>query len=136
MVSNPTFSYLNEQAIAAAPLACEPYDWAFVDEAIPASLKNEVLADAPRIPDRGSYGLPSLRYGPRFRAVIDDLLSARFRGLVEAKFDIDLSRRPPVVLMMGNTFGHYNEGFAHTDSRHQTITVLVGFSREWPWRST
>jgi hypothetical protein len=133
MALQSTFKYLDEAAITAAPLQTEPYDWAFVEQAIPLTAKREVLDDAPTIPDRGSYGLPSLRYGPHFGAVVDDLLSVRFRQIVETKFDMDLSRRPPVVLMMGNTTGHYNEGFAHTDSKHKIVTVIVGFSREWPW---
>ena len=35
--------------------------------------------------------------------------------------------------MMGNTTGHYNEGYAHPDSKHKIITVLLGFTREWPY---
>ena len=35
--------------------------------------------------------------------------------------------------MMGNTSGRYNEGYAHPDSKHKIITVLVGFSEEWPY---
>jgi hypothetical protein len=124
---------LDESAISAAPLIREPYDYAFVEQAMPPSLKEEVLADAPLIPDRGSYGLPSLRYGPRFATVVQDLLSPRFRRLVEDKFDMDLSRRPPVVVMMGNTSGHYNEGYAHPDSKHKIVTVLLGFTRAWPY---
>ena len=130
---NAPFTLLDEAAIAAAELRRDPYDFTFVENAISPRFKDEVLADAPRIPDRGSYGLPNLRYGPRFRAVIDDLLSPRFRHLVEQKFDTDLSANPPVIVMMGNTTGHYNEGYAHPDSKHKIITVLLGFSREWPY---
>jgi hypothetical protein len=123
---------LDESAIAGAELRHDPYDYAFVDQAIDPGLKDAVLSHAPRIPDRGSYGLPDLRYGPRFGAVVRDLLSPRFRTLVERKFDMDLSPYPPVIVMMGNTTGHYNEGHAHPDSRHKIVTVLLGFSREWP----
>jgi hypothetical protein len=35
--------------------------------------------------------------------------------------------------MMGNTTGNYNEGYAHPDSRHKIVTVLLGFSRDWPY---
>jgi hypothetical protein len=124
---------LNEEAIKAAKLRHDPYDFAFVDHAIDEQHKQEVLADAPEIPDRGSYALPSLRYGPKFDACMRDLLSIRFRRLVEEKFDIDLSNRPPSIVMMGNTTGHYNEGYAHPDSKHKIITVLVGFTEEWPY---
>jgi len=133
MATSDALSMLDEQAIASAELRHDPYDFAFVNQAIFPQLKDDVLADAPRIPDRGSYGLPSLTYGPRFGAVIRDLLSPRFRSLVEQKFDIDLRPYPPAIVMMGNTSGHYNEGYAHPDSKHKIITVLVGFSREWPY---
>ena len=128
----PPFAMLNEAAIAAAALRHDPYDFAFVEQAIDPGLKTQVLSDAPQIPDRGSYALPDLRYGPAFGTVIKDLLSERFRNLVERKFDMDLSNYPPCIVMMGNTTGHYNEGYAHPDSRHKIITVLVGFSAEWP----
>lgn len=110
----------------------DPYDFAFVERALPPRLKEEVLADAPRIPYRGSYGLPDLAHGPQFGAVVADLMSARFRHLVEEKFDVDLSKCPPCIVMMGNTSGYYNEGYAHPDSKHKIITVLVGFTRDWP----
>lgn len=127
------FRMLDAEAIAAAELRRDPYDFAFVEQAIGTKHKDEVLADAPRIPDRGSYGLPDLDYGPRFGAVVEDLLSEHFRHLVEQKFDMDLSDFPPVIVMMGNTTGHYNEGYAHPDSKHKVVTVLLGFSRAWPY---
>lgn len=130
---NKRFQMLDEAAIAAAELRHDPYDFASVKHAIGSRFKEEVLADAPRIPDRGSYGLPSLHYGPRFGAVVEDLLSPRFRRLVEEKFGMDLSPYPPCIVMMGNTTGHYNEGYAHPDSKHKIVTVLLGFSGEWPY---
>ncbi|MDE2221463.1 MAG: 2OG-Fe(II) oxygenase [Candidatus Omnitrophica bacterium] len=123
----------NEAAIAAAPLKKDPYDFCFINGVLSPDFKKEVLADSPAIPDRGSYALGALRYGPKFAACMQDLLSVRFRRLVEKKFDIDLSHRPACIVMMGNTAGHYNEGYAHTDSKHKIITVLVGFTDEWPY---
>jgi SM-20-related protein len=131
--SDAPLKMIDEAAVTAAPLRRDPYDFTFIEHALPERLKDEVLAEAPSIPDRGSYGLPDLHHGRRFGAIIEDLLSARFRHLVEEKFDIDLSKRPPCIVMMGNTSGHYNEGYAHPDSRHKIITVLLGFSREWPY---
>ena len=127
------FAMLDEAEIAAATLRRDPYDYAFAEQAIFPQFKEEVLADAPKIPDRGSYGLPNLNYGPAFGTVVRELLSPRFKRLMEQKFDVDLSSNPAVVLMMGNTTGHYNEGYAHPNSKHKIITVIVGFSREWPY---
>lgn len=133
MLEDAPLTMFDEAAIKAAPLRRDPYDFAFVEQAIAPSHKSEVLADVPNIPDRGSYALPSLKYGPKFAACMRDLMSVRFRHLVEQKFDIDLSNRPPCIVMMGNTTGHYNEGYAHPDSKHKIITVLVGFTEEWPY---
>ncbi|MHB1302266.1 MAG: 2OG-Fe(II) oxygenase [Acidiphilium sp.] len=127
------FQMLDESAIVTAKLEHDPYDYSFVEHALPATAKEAVLADAPRISGRGSYGLPNLRYGRLFGTVVQDLLSHRFRRLVEQKFDMDLSRSPPVIVMMGNTTGHYNEGHAHPDSKHKIVTVLLGFTRTWPY---
>lgn len=132
MLEGAPLQMLDEAAIKAAELTRDPYDFTYVEQAIPERFKKEILAGAPRIPDRGSYALSSLRYGLKFAACMQDLLSLRFRRLVEQKFDIDLSNRPPCIVMMGNTTGHYNEGYAHPDSRHKIITVLLAFSEEWP----
>ncbi len=128
----PRFNYLDAKAIDEAELRTDPYDFSFVEHAIPAACKDEVLKDAPVIPFRGSYAVPHLSFGPRFKAVIDDLESPRFRQLVERKFDMDLSRCPTTIVMMGNTTGNYNEGYAHPDSKHKIVTVILGFSAEWP----
>ena len=133
MLDAPPLAMFDEAAIKAAELRRDPYDYVYVERAISGDLKHEVLADAPIIPDRGSYALPNLRYGPKFDACMRDLLSLRFRRLVEQKFDIDLSDNPASIVMMGNTTGNYNEGYAHTDLKHKIITVIVGFSEEWPY---
>jgi hypothetical protein len=123
---------LDEVAIAAAELRHDPYDYAFAENAI-ALDKEAVLADAPVVPHRGSYGPASLRYGPAFEKVIADLLSPHFRHLVERKFDMDLSGNPPMILLAGNTTGQPDEGYAHPGSKHKIVTVILGFSREWPY---
>ena len=134
-----SFKYLDEAAIGKLTIKTEPYEWGYVPDALPQEVKDEVLSDAPVIPTRGSYpiksyfGLPRLKYGPHFGKVIEELLSERFRKIVEEKFNIDLSKCPPCIVMMGNTTGHYNEGYAHNDSKHKIVTVLVGFSTEWPY---
>ena len=129
----PPFSVVNEAAMTGAERHSEPYEWCFVENALDPARKDSILADAPVIPDRGSYGLPDLKYGQDFGTVVQELLSTRFRRLVEQKFDMDLSRCPPCIVMMGNTTGHYNEGYSHSDSKHKIVTVLVGFSRDWPY---
>jgi len=133
MLEETGLSMFDEEAIRAAELRRDPYDFAFVEHAIDEKWKEDVLADAPEIPHRGSYALANLKYGAKFAACMKDLESLRFRRLVEQKFDVDLTSRPTSIVMMGATSGAYNEGYAHPDSKHKIITVLVGFSREWPY---
>ena len=123
------FSVLDESVLAAMEVRHDPYDYAFVENVMPASMKEEILADSPVIPHRGTYGVPNLRYGPKFDAVLKDLLNPRFRKIVEQKFGVDLSKGYPTMVMMGSTTGHYNEGYAHPDSKHKLFTVLLGFTR-------
>ncbi len=128
-----SFTYLDEAAIEAAKVNATPYEWAYTPAAIPNRFVDQVLADAPRIPDRGGYALPDLKYGPEFAGIVNDLLSDRFRKIVEKKFGMDLSKSPPSLVMMGNTSGMYNEGYPHTDSRHKIVTVILGLTRAWPF---
>ena len=130
---DPPFLLLDEEAISAGQLCRDPYDYAFVDQALPLSLRDEVLLDAPEIPWRGSYAMKQLDYGPRFDDILTDLYSDRFRRLVEQNLEMDLSGYPASIVMMGNTTGAYNEGYAHPDSNHKIATVILGFSEDWPY---
>lgn len=131
--SEPPLVMLDEDAIRTAELRRDPYDFAFVDQAIKPALKERVLKDSPEIPWRGSYAMRQLRYGPGFAAVLRELRSDQLRRLVGEKLEMDLSNCPASIVMMGNTTGAYNEGYAHPDSSHKKATVIVGFSREWPY---
>jgi len=130
---DPPFAIIDEQAILASELRRTPYDFAYVDQAMRPARREEVLADAPEIPYRGSYAMRQLDYGPSFDTVLQELYSNRFRRLVETKLEIDLDGCPASIVMMGNTTGAYNEGYSHPDSKHKIATVILGFSHEWPY---
>ena len=127
------FAVLDEAALEAMEVRHDPYDYAFIERVLPMERRDEILADCPVIPHRGTYGVPNLRYGPSFGLVFKDLQNPRFRKIVERKFGVDLSKGHPTIVMMGSTTGHYNEGYAHPDSKHKLFTVLLGFTREYPY---
>jgi hypothetical protein len=127
------FQVLDEAALEAMEVRHDPYDYAYIERALPIERRDEILADCPVIPHRGTYGVPNLRYGPSFGLVLKDLQNPRFRKIVERKFGVDLSKGVPTLVMMGSTTGHYNEGYAHPDSKHKLFTVLLGFTREYPY---
>ena len=121
------FTVLDESVLAAMEVRHDPYDYAFVENVMPASMKEEIIADSPVIPHRGTYGVPNLRYGPKFDAVLKDLLNPRFRKIVEQKFGVDLSKGYPTMVMMGSTTGHYNEGYAHPEFEAQAVHRAARF---------
>ena len=127
------FAVLDEAVLKGMEVRHDPYDYAFVENVMPMARRDEILADCPVIPHRGTYGVPNLHYGPNFALVLKDLQNPRFRKIVEQKFGVDLSKGVPTMVMMGSTTGHYNEGYAHPDSKHKLFTVLVGFTREYPY---
>jgi len=131
--TNEPFQVLDEAALEGMEVRHDPYDYAFVEHVLPIARREEILADCPVIPHRGTYGVPNLRYGPSFGLVLKDLQNPRFRKIVERKFGVDLSKGHPTIVMMGSTTGHYNEGYAHPDSKHKLFTVLLGFTREYPY---
>lgn len=132
MTQEKPFTYLDENAIANAEVKTVPYEWAFTPSALAKENKGKILADAPEIPEHGNYALPDLSYGAAFDAVVKDLLSDRFRKIVENKFHLDLSGHPAFIVMTGNTSGLYNEGYAHPDSQHKIVSVHLGLSADWP----
>jgi SM-20-related protein len=57
--SDAPLSMIDEAAVTAAELRRDPYDYSYIESALPARLREEVLADAPQIPDRGSMAFPT-----------------------------------------------------------------------------
>lgn len=124
------FALLDELAILAANVWDDPNDFAFVSRAIAPCHQHAVLRDAPRMRYGKICGPADLRYGPRFGALIDDLLGRRFARLIERKFGVDLSAYSPAIMMPADGAGRQDEGYLHPDAKHKIIAVLLGFSRE------
>ena len=98
--SNSAFKYLDDDAIEKLAMRSSPYEWGYIDDAIPQKFKEELLSDAPIITTRGSYGIrsyfgmPHLKYCPHFGKIVEDLLSDHFRKIVAKKMNMDLSNNP------------------------------------------
>ena len=85
--------------------------------------------DYPPIAHPGSFPLPSLQYGPRFKALIEALTGPDMTALVEDKLGIDLSGRPITVTVRG--VSRASDGQIHTDSKSKLVTMLLYMNREW-----
>jgi SM-20-related protein len=116
-------------AFCAAPLTREPFPYAMV----PRFVKSEALAgiekDFPQIDHHGSFPLPTLEYGPAFGQFMDAIRGEDFTQAVEEKFAIDLSQRPTMITVRGQS--NARDGQIHTDSTTKLITVLIYMNGKW-----
>jgi SM-20-related protein len=117
------------EAFEAAPVAREPFAFAMVPHFVRREAMAAINADYPLVTHPGSFPLPTLQYGPAFRAFIAAIQGPEFTRAVQEKFDIDLSGRPTMVTARGVSAAR--DGQIHTDSRTKLITVLIYMNNAW-----
>jgi SM-20-related protein len=120
---------IDVDAVTRAPVAREPFPYFMV----PGFVKREALvginADFPQVMHAGSFPLPTLRYGPAFRAFMDAIQGPEFARAVGARLGMDLTRRPTMVTVRGQS--GKKDGGIHTDSVTKLVTVLIYMNGQW-----
>jgi hypothetical protein len=120
---------IDVDAVRNATLAREPFPWLIV----PGFVKSEAIAgierDFPAVTHPGSFPLPTLAYGPAFQEFMDAIRGPEFTAAVAEKFAIDLSHRPTMVTVRGQSSAR--DGQIHTDSVTKLITVLIYMNGKW-----
>jgi len=117
------------EAFDAAPVAREPFAFAMVPRFVRHEAMAAINADYPLVNHPGSFPLPTLKYGPAFKAFIDALQGPEFTRAVEKKLGVDLKGRPTMVTARGVSAAR--DGQIHTDSRTKIITVLIYMNNAW-----
>ena len=107
----------------------EPFPYVIVSGFIRSEAQAGIETDFPEIIHHGSFPLASLRYGPRFAALIADLTGREMTGLVENKLGIDLAGRPTTVTVRG--VSRAADGQIHTDSKSKLVTLLLYMNEAW-----
>lgn len=114
---------LNFNRIADAPMVHHPFSFfaaaPVLDEAALAGLSR----DFPDLDGPGLFPLDRLDCGPEFAALVEELRQPRLRGLMEEKFDIDLSDKPLMITVRG--FCQHKDGRIHVDSTDKLVTGLL-----------
>lgn len=113
----------------ATPLVKEPFEYCIVPQFMPRDALDRVEADFPSIDTGGSFPLSSLKYGPGFAALVEELRSDAVRDAFGDYFGIDLAGRPPTITVRGRA--RNKDGQIHIDSKTKLITVLIYFNRNW-----
>ncbi|MBV8141860.1 MAG: 2OG-Fe(II) oxygenase, partial [Verrucomicrobia bacterium] len=91
--------------------------------------RDGINEDYPKVNKPGSFPLSEVKFGPKFKELIDDLNSPEFRAAVERKFSIDLTERPTMITVRGRC--SQKDGKIHTDAKTKIITVLLYLNSKW-----
>lgn len=107
----------------------EPCDFIYVPEIVSLADLKGLNEDFPAIANPGNFPLEELSYGPRFKALVDELTGPEVRQHFARKFGMDLEAYPTQITV--RKFMSPLDGNIHNDSRSKKITVLLYFNDEW-----
>ena len=124
-----TAKMLDLAQLEAAPLHMKPFEYLTVDDVLHADSKATIIEGFPNVDRNGSFPLSTLRPGPGFRELVDELLSKEFEIAVGKKFSMDLNQYPTMITVRG--FCASSDGQIHTDSKDKVITVLLYLNPAW-----
>ncbi len=93
-LSQMALRYLDLDALKAAPLTKQPFQYLVVPGFVRPEACAEINRDYPKIAESGSFPVAQLSYGANFRELLDEMASDEFRKAFEDKFGLDLAGRP------------------------------------------
>ena len=120
---------LDLQRFEQTPLNREPFEYLVVPEFVKPEVREAISDDYPKVKKAGSFPLSEVTFGPKFKALTDDLNGPEFRAAVGRKFLIDLTGRPTMITVRGRC--SEKDGKIHTDSKTKIITVLLYMNSKW-----
>ncbi len=120
---------LDYRRFADTPLERAPFDHLIVPGFLRPRAREALDAGFPAIGRGGSFPADSLDCGPAFAAFLAELRGPQLTDAVAAKFGIDLSGRPVMVTLRGQS--RSKDGRIHTDSAAKLITALIYMNPSW-----
>lgn len=111
------------------PLIRQPFDHLVVPGFIEPSVLPTLAKDFPEVPEGGSFPVSELEPGRSFVTLLEELRGPALEAAVEEKFEVDLSGRPTMVTVRGQS--RPKDGRIHTDSRTKILTVLIYMNPSW-----
>ena len=120
---------LDLAALERTKLVREPFDFAVVPGFLKPEAASSVERDFPDITGPGSFPPSTLRFGPAFRAMLDELQGPELARVLGKKLDLPLGELPTMLTVRGHTSAH--DGRIHYDRRGKVVTALLYFNRDW-----
>ena len=125
----PRSPRLDLERFEATALQRAPFDFLIVPGFLKRAALPAVERDFPAIDRGGSFPSISVACGPAFTALLDELQGRAVTAAFEAKFAVDLTGRPTMVTLRGQS--RAKDGAIHTDSRTKLITALIYLNSAW-----
>lgn len=122
-------SLLDYEALRAAPVKHDPYDYLVVPNFVGGENLTRVIADFPRQISTGSVPPSELDIHGNFDALLREMDGPEFKALIEEKFGLSLDGRPTMFTVRG--YCRRENGKIHTDTESKIITVLLYLNEEW-----
>ena len=116
-------SQLDYPALAAAPVATDPFPHIVVEGFVRPDRLPEITAGLPKLSRGGSFPPSSLSMGQAARDLFHEIEGPQFRALIAEKFALDLSDSPTMVTLRGHC--RERDGQIHCDSIAKRVTVLL-----------
>ncbi len=114
---------LDYDALAATPVATDPFAHVVVPNFVPVDVLPRVMADLPAMASGGSFPPGSVKLGPAAAALVHELEGPKLRDAIAAKFGLDLTTPPTMLTLRGRT--REKDGRIHTDSVAKRVTILL-----------
>jgi SM-20-related protein len=125
----PAMQFLDLDRVRQAKLETDPFPYFVVPGFIPAAARPALSREFPRIDKVGSFPTTMFEMSPAFSAFIRELEGPAFRDVVAAKLKIDLTGRPTMVTVRGQSGAR--DGNIHADSITKLVTVLIYLNESW-----
>ena len=120
---------LDLEAFRAEALTTEPFKYLVVKNFVHPEVAEEIVKDFPEIAYPGLLPVEATQFGPKFRALIEELTSPEVAKAFGEKFGVDLSDKPTMVTLRGRC--QEKDGRIHTDSEAKLVTALLYFNEDW-----
>lgn len=114
---------LDYAALAATPIANDPFTHVVIPRFVPTALLGQVVQGLPALSKGGSFPVEGLRLGEAAQGLMTELASARFRTAIAEKFGLALDDAPVMVTLRGQS--REKDGRIHCDSTAKRVTVLL-----------
>jgi SM-20-related protein len=122
---------LDLDSLAAASARHDPFDFLTVAGLVRPEALEALNRDFPDARGPRNHEVGSLRYGPTFARLLEELGDPALARLLGQKLGVrDLAACPSNVTVRG--FCQPSDGAIHTDHWSKVVTLLVYFNPDWP----